>query len=64
MLFISMNRADCPFSLAVDYLFLTTDGADVRKELVVESFNAVNEQNDYEVGRSRLLVRRSVSNTS
>ena len=36
--------------LAVDYLFLATDGADARAELVVESLNAVNEQNDYEVG--------------
>ena len=36
-------------SLAVDYLFLTTDGPDVRADLTVETFNAVNEQNDYEV---------------
>ena len=35
--------------LAVKYCFLTNDGADVRTDLVVEPFNAVNEQNDYEV---------------
>lgn len=35
--------------LAVDYLFLTNDGGDSREDLVVDSFNAVNEQNDYEV---------------
>ncbi|THG95454.1 hypothetical protein EW026_g6205 [Hermanssonia centrifuga] len=37
------------YSLAVDYLFLTTDGTDERTDLVVEGFNAVNEQNDYEI---------------
>ncbi|CAL1697489.1 unnamed protein product [Somion occarium] len=37
------------FSLAVDYLFLTNDGGDSREDLVVDSFNAVNEQNDYEI---------------
>lgn len=43
--------------LAVNYLFLTTDGTDTQQELVVESFNAVNEQNDYEV---RLLAPKMV----
>ena len=33
----------------MDYLFLTTDGPETRSELVVEDFNAANEQNDYEV---------------
>ena len=28
---------------------MTTDGTDARQGLVVEPFNAVNEQNDYEV---------------
>ncbi|THH30142.1 hypothetical protein EUX98_g4051 [Antrodiella citrinella] len=37
------------YSLAVDYLFLANDGADVRTDLVIEPFNAVNEQNDYEI---------------
>ncbi|KAJ3553699.1 hypothetical protein NM688_g3475 [Phlebia brevispora] len=37
------------YSLAVDYLFLTNDGPDVRADLLVEPFNAVNEQNDYEI---------------
>ncbi|KAI0945874.1 hypothetical protein AcV7_009996 [Taiwanofungus camphoratus] len=37
------------FSLAVKYFFLTTDGDNERKEFVVEPFNAVNEQNDYEI---------------
>ncbi|KZT05106.1 uncharacterized protein LAESUDRAFT_242161 [Laetiporus sulphureus 93-53] len=37
------------FSLAVKYFFLTTDGDDAGKELVVEPFNAVVEQNDYEI---------------
>ena len=35
--------------LAVDYMFMVNDGADVRSDLLVEPFNAVNEQNDYEV---------------
>ncbi|TCD63843.1 hypothetical protein EIP91_004885 [Steccherinum ochraceum] len=37
------------YSLAVDYLFLVNDGADVRTDLTIEPFNAVNEQNDYEI---------------
>jgi len=37
------------YSLAVNYLFLANDGADVRTDLVIEPFNAVNEQNDYEI---------------
>ncbi|KAH8093122.1 hypothetical protein BXZ70DRAFT_950158 [Cristinia sonorae] len=37
------------YSLAVNYLFLVNDGPDVRKDLVIEPFNAVNEQNDYEI---------------
>lgn len=41
--------AQFPFSLAVDYLFLTNDGLDAHPELSVESFNATTEQNDYEV---------------
>lgn len=39
----------CVVRLAVDYMFLANDGADVRTDLFVEPFNAVNEQNDYEV---------------
>lgn len=39
--------------LAVKYAFQVNEGVDVRTDLVVEPFNAVNEQNDYEV---RLLV--------
>ena len=46
-----MIYVDVAYSLAVNYLFLTTDGTDVRKEVGVEPFNAVNEQNDYEVWR-------------
>lgn len=39
----------------MDYLFLTTDGPDdERSQLVVEDFNAANEQNDYEVRLSPL----------
>lgn len=41
--------ADVVSSLAVEYMFLTTDGPDVSSKLSVEPFNAVNEQNDYEV---------------
>ncbi|KAI0691817.1 hypothetical protein BC835DRAFT_1430723 [Cytidiella melzeri] len=37
------------YSLAVNYLFLTNDGGEARQDLVVEPFNAVNEQNDYEI---------------
>ncbi|TFY75038.1 hypothetical protein EWM64_g8973 [Hericium alpestre] len=39
------------YSLAVDYLFLTDDGADGGgyPELIVDDFNAAGEQNDYEV---------------
>jgi len=37
------------YSLAVKYLFLANDGADIRTDLKVEPFNAVNEQNDYEI---------------
>ncbi|OCH86243.1 hypothetical protein OBBRIDRAFT_890611 [Obba rivulosa] len=37
------------FSLAVKYFFLTNDGDCNDKELVIDSFNAVNEQNDYEI---------------
>jgi len=37
------------FSLAVKYFFLTNDGDCEDKELVVNPFNAVNEQNDYEI---------------
>ena len=33
----------------MNYLFLTTDGADDQSVLSVEAFNAVDEQNDYEV---------------
>lgn len=36
-------------SLAVDYLFLANDGLEVHSDLVVDSFNAKSEQNDYEV---------------
>ena len=37
--------------LAVNYQFLVNDGDGERHELVVEPFNAVTEQNDYEVRR-------------
>jgi len=37
------------YSLAVDYCFLTTDGTEIHPELVVESFDAKSEQNDYEI---------------
>ncbi|KAI0071796.1 hypothetical protein K474DRAFT_1712157 [Panus rudis PR-1116 ss-1] len=37
------------FSLAVDYMFLANDGEDIRTDLKVDSFNAVDEQNDYEI---------------
>jgi hypothetical protein len=35
--------------LAVDYCFLTNDGFEAHPELIVDSFDAKNEQNDYEV---------------
>ena len=41
--------------LAVKYTFQVNDGADIRTDLVVEPFNAVNEQNDYEVRCGLLL---------
>ncbi|GJE96161.1 hypothetical protein PsYK624_123540 [Phanerochaete sordida] len=37
------------YSLAVDYAFLTTDGGEPDSTLAVEAFNAVDEQNDYEI---------------
>jgi len=37
------------YALAVDYQFLTTDGGDAAPTLTVEPFNAVDEQNDYEI---------------
>ncbi|KAL4246935.1 hypothetical protein ABKN59_007706 [Abortiporus biennis] len=37
------------YSLAVNYAFRVDDGADVRTDLSLEPFNAVNEQNDYEI---------------
>ncbi|KAH9837583.1 uncharacterized protein C8Q71DRAFT_796153 [Rhodofomes roseus] len=37
------------FSLAVKYFFLTTDGDKEDVELNIDSFNAVEEQNDYEI---------------
>lgn len=36
----------------MDYCFLTNDGLDTHPELVVESFDAKSEQNDYEVSSS------------
>lgn len=39
----------------MDYCFLTNDGLDSHPELVVESFDAKGEQNDYEV-RSPALI--------
>jgi hypothetical protein len=36
--------------LAVKYLFLTNDGLEQHPELMVETFDALSEQNDYEVG--------------
>lgn len=38
--------------LAVNYMFLTNDGSGETRELVVEPFDAVTEQNDYEVRSS------------
>lgn len=35
--------------LAVNYLFLSTDGGDDQSVLTVDPFNAADEQNDYEV---------------
>jgi hypothetical protein len=43
------DLADNAESLAVDYLFLTNDGGDANATLTMEPFNAVEEQNDYEV---------------
>ena len=43
-------------SLAVDYCFLANDGLEVHPELVVESFDAKTEQNDYEVHTDRKSV--------
>ncbi|KAI0798209.1 hypothetical protein C8Q75DRAFT_708864 [Abortiporus biennis] len=37
------------YSLAINYAFRVDDGADVRTDLTLEPFNAVNEQNDYEI---------------
>jgi len=37
------------FSLAVNYQFLSNDGDGPPRDLVVEPFNAVTEQNDYEI---------------
>jgi len=37
------------YSLAVDYCFLANDGLEVHPDLVVDSFDAKNEQNDYEI---------------
>ena len=47
----------CNFAdrLAVKYTFQVNDGADIRTDLVVEPFNAVNEQNAYEVRCGLLL---------
>lgn len=38
-----------PSSLAVKYFFMTNDGTAPDAELVIHPFNAVEEQNDYEV---------------
>ena len=37
-------------SLAVKYFFMTNDGTNSDAELVINPFNAVEEQNDYELG--------------
>jgi len=37
------------YSLAVDYCFLANDGLEIHPELVVDPFDAKNEQNDYEI---------------
>ncbi|KAI6030083.1 hypothetical protein EDC04DRAFT_2605496 [Pisolithus marmoratus] len=37
------------YTLAINYLFLANDGLEERAELMVESFNALTEQNDYEI---------------
>ncbi|KAI0328822.1 hypothetical protein GY45DRAFT_1280990 [Cubamyces sp. BRFM 1775] len=37
------------YSLAVKYFFMTNDGANADAELVINPFNAVEEQNDYEI---------------
>ncbi|KAI0742241.1 hypothetical protein C8Q80DRAFT_1108568 [Daedaleopsis nitida] len=37
------------YSLAVKYFFLTNDGANSDAELIINPFNAVEEQNDYEI---------------
>lgn len=46
---VRMLRTDVYHSLAVKYFFLTTDGDSENADLCVDSFNAVEEQNDYEV---------------
>lgn len=42
-------------SLAVKYFFMTNDGTNADAELVINPFNAVEEQNDYEVRSSPFL---------
>ncbi|KAI0655807.1 hypothetical protein C8Q70DRAFT_1081590 [Cubamyces menziesii] len=37
------------YSLAVKYFFMTNDGTNADAELVINPFNAVEEQNDYEI---------------
>ncbi|KAI0365846.1 hypothetical protein BV20DRAFT_953453 [Pilatotrama ljubarskyi] len=37
------------YSLAVKYFFMTSDGTNTDAELVINPFNAVEEQNDYEI---------------
>ncbi|EJF58899.1 hypothetical protein DICSQDRAFT_90018 [Dichomitus squalens LYAD-421 SS1] len=37
------------YTLAVKYFFMTNDGANSDAELVIDPFNAVEEQNDYEI---------------
>ena len=48
-LVLGVFLADAHHSLAVKYFFLTTDGDMENADLCVDSFNAVEEQNDYEV---------------
>ena len=49
--------------LAVRYQFLANGGNETNCELQVDSFNAVQELNDYEVCPILRLVRLSVGNT-
>jgi hypothetical protein len=52
------------YRLAVDYLFLCDSGSDAHPKLVIESFDATTEQNDYEVHMSTSLLGEFYDQTS